>query len=164
MLEARPETWHVGLTRSRTTLHPRAQDPERDLDRLVQQPRKAVVDAAAVDDWAGLADPLPDHPGHLRLRLPPGAPPQSPLERRDAVRYQLGGEPDLHTDPVRHAQPAAGSGRYRHRVGDHYLDDRGDLEIPQMGRGRSAAVFHLGVDRHRSAADDHLLELGQVTL
>jgi hypothetical protein len=47
-----------------------------DLDGLVQQFGKAVLDASTGDHRIDLADFVPDHPGHLRLRLRPGIPGQ----------------------------------------------------------------------------------------
>ena len=126
---------------------------------MVQQPGEAVVDAGTGDHRADLADSLPDHRRHVRLRVRAGDSEEDRLDGRVAVRHQPRGEPDLHADSVRDAEPAAGSGGHPDRLGHDHLDDRGDLEALPMGGRGPGAVLRLGVDCDRPATVDHLDEL-----
>lgn len=68
--------------------------------------------------WRGdLTDSLSDHPHQFRIRVHPGDPTKSPVAGGAAVRHQSRHQPDLHTDPVRDAEPPVGLGRYSGLVG-----------------------------------------------
>ena len=77
-----------------------------------------------------------------------------------AVRHQPRGEPDLHADPVRDAEPAAGVGGHPDRVGHDHLDDGRRLAALPLGRRGPGSVFRLGVAGDRAATVDHGDELG----
>lgn len=103
---------------------------------------------------------LSDHPYHVRFRVRAGVAEEGAVDSGPAVRHQLCGEPNIHTDPVRAEELATGSHRHRDRLGDDHLDGGGRVEALQMGRRGTGALLRLGVDSERAAIVDHVLELG----
>lgn len=95
---------------------------------MVREPLEAVMDARTGDHWANLADSLPGHHRQFRLCVRASSSTKSAVAGGAAVRHQPRGECDLHADPVRDAEPAAGCRGHNHRVGDDHLDDVGRLE------------------------------------
>ena len=81
-----------------------------------------------------------------------------------AVRHQSGGESDLYADPVRDAQPAAGSDRHLHRVGDDHLDGGRRLAALPLGRLGTRSVFRVGVAGDCAATEHHDDELGEAMI
>jgi hypothetical protein len=79
----------------------------RSVDRLVSEPRQAVVDAGAADDRSHLADPLPNIIATFgfvfvqaaRGRLPPGS--FASVPGKNAIRWSRKNFPKSDTAPVR---------------------------------------------------------------
>jgi len=126
---------------------------------MVQRPRQAKLDARPGDHWADLADSLPDHPGQFRVRIRTGDPKESAVARGVALCNQPRGEPDLHTDPIRDAEPAAGGGGHFDRLGHNHLDGDRCLATFPLGRIRPRAVLRVGVVGDCAATVDHDYEL-----
>lgn len=131
------------------------------LARLVQLTRQTKLDARTGNHRADLADSLPDHSRHVRLRVRAGDPREAAVACRSAVRHQSCGEPNLHTNPVRDAQSAAGLGGYSGRLDNDYLDVGSDLATLPLGRRGADSVLDLGVAGDRAATEHHGDELGQ---
>ena len=131
---------------------------------MVQRSRKAILDACPGDHWTDLADSLPDHPRQLWVRIRAGASAKGAVARGIALRHQSRIEPDLHSDPVRSAEPAVGSGGHPDRVGCNHLDDGRCLATLSLGGSGSSAVFRLGFACDGAATLDYGDELGKMML
>ena len=134
------------------------------LDDVVQQSAITDLDARTIDHRADLADPLPDHPGQLWVRVRTGRSEENPLAGGVAVCHQPRGKPDLHADPVRVEEPAAGFPGHPDGLGHDPLDDHSRLEAASLGCRGSGAVPDLGLDCDRPATVDHLDELAVAAL
>ncbi len=131
---------------------------------MVQLSGEAILDARPDDHRDDLADSLPDHPRQLWVRVRPGDQEEAVVARGAALRRQPSGEPDLHSDPVWHAEPAAGCVGYSGRVGHDHLDDGRRLAtLPLGGRG-PGAVFRVGVAGNGAATVDNGDELGEIMI
>ena len=131
---------------------------------MVQLARQTPVDARPGDHRTDLADSLPDHPGQLWVRLRSGDPKESAVDCDVAVRHKPCDESDLHADPVRNAEPAAGGGGHPDRLGDNHLDDDRRLATLLLGGRGSSALLYLGVVGDGAATLDHGDELGETMI
>ena len=86
------------------------------------------MDTRAINNRPYLADPLPDYPGDVCIRLRASRQEETALAGRPTLCHQPGRKPDIHSHSIRHAELVTGSARYSGRLGDHYLDDTRDLE------------------------------------
>lgn len=68
------------------------------------------MDASTSDHWDDMADSLPDHHHHVRLRIRAGDAEEAAVAGGFAVRHQSCVEPDLHPNPVRDEKSAVGGG------------------------------------------------------
>lgn len=62
--------------------------------------------------------------------------------------------------PIRDAESVAGCCGHLDRLGNHHLDDGGDLATLPMDRLRTDSVLRMGVAGDRAATVDHSVELG----
>ncbi len=131
---------------------------------MVQLAGEARLDACSGNHRADLADTLPDHPYQLWICVCAGVSRQGRLAGGIALRSQSRVEPDLHADPVRDAEFAAGCGGYSGRLDHNHLVRHRDLAAFQMGCCGSGAVFPLGVIGDGAAVVDHGDELGEVMI
>lgn len=122
------------------------------------------MDACPGHHRADLADSLSHHSRQLRLRFRAGIPWQSSVACSTTVRHQPLHQPDLHPDPIRDAESAAGIHRHSDRMGDDHLDVRGDLGALSMGRLGASAILHLGIFGYSAATEHHGDELGQAMI
>lgn len=86
------------------------------------------MDARTSDDRDDLANPVSNYHRHVWLRVRSGDTEQAVVEGGFTVRHQFGGEPDLHSDPVRDAKSAFGGSGYRDCLDHHHLVGHGRLE------------------------------------
>ena len=142
----------------------RLMDSLNALDRMVQRTFKAFLDACPGDDRADLANSLPDHSRDLRVRVRAGDPTQGAVAGGVALRYQFRVKPDLHTDPIRDAEPATGGVRYPGRVGHDHLDDGCCLAVLSLGGSGSNTLFCVGVAGDGATTEHHLDELGKIMI
>jgi NADH dehydrogenase [ubiquinone] 1 alpha subcomplex assembly factor 1 len=131
---------------------------------MVQLAGETNVDAGPRDHRAHLADPLPGHPRYLWVRLPSGDSTKDTLASSVAIRYQPCVEPDLHSDPVRNAEPATCSVGYSSGVGHDYLDDHSGLATLSLDCLSASTLFCVGVAGNRTATINHLDELGSTMI
>lgn len=131
---------------------------------MVQLSGETILDACPGDHRADLADSLPDHSAQFWVRVRAGDQEEAPVAGGAALRRQPCGEPDLHSDPVWHAEPAAGCVGYSGRVGHDHLVRHCSVAALQMGCCGSSAVFRVGVVGDGAATVDHGDELGKIMI
>jgi hypothetical protein len=83
------------------------------------------------------------------------------MGRSSAVCHQSCCQPDVHTDSVRAAEPAAGLGGHLSRAWNHRLGDGRRLEALPLGGAGTDALFALGCDGDGASARNHSDELGR---
>lgn len=117
------------------------------------------MDSGTGDHRTDLADPLPDHPRDVRVRLRADVSRQGRLEDRPAVCHQPRGELDLHPDPIWDAEPTPCCCGHSDCLEHDHLVGLGDLATLSLGGSGSDPIFRLGVTGHRAATEHYLEQL-----
>ena len=128
------------------------------MDGLVQLARQTVVDTDARDDRVDMADPLPDHPGHLWVCILSSFFPTDSRLRGRSLCDQPRGEFRVHADTVWVTEPTTREPRHRDRFADDRLGHVGDLALPPVGRTGSGSLPRVGSDRNGPAMVNHLVK------
>ena len=108
-----------------------------------------------------LADSLPDHPHQFWIRLRVGVSREDRLDYRIAIRHQPRGESDLHSHPIRDAEPTAGCRGHFDCLEHDHLVGRGDLAALPLGESGPDSLLRVGLAGNSAATVDHGVELGQ---
>lgn len=132
------------------------------MDDLVQPTCQARLDASSWHHRDDLVHPVTDHRDHVWIRTDSGHTPKDLMEGGDSLWHQSVRQPALHTNPVRHAQPAPGHHRHSDRLEFDRVDDVDHLAPLPLGDLCTDPVSDLGIHRDHAADEHHGDELGEI--